>query len=68
MIFTRKLFNDNMICAGHEEGFTDACQDPILSFYTHNLCDIRVTVYDAMVLREPVTGRQWWSFVVSNGR
>ena len=22
----RKLFNDNMVCAGHEQGYTDACQ------------------------------------------
>ena len=23
----RKLFNENMVCAGAVEGFTDACQD-----------------------------------------
>merc|ERR1712110_1278884 len=25
-VYYKKLFNENMICAGHEEGFTDACQ------------------------------------------
>ena len=54
--FTRKLFNENMICAGHEEGFTDACQDPILSFYIKRIRK-SYDVYDAIVLREPVKGR-----------
>ena len=28
-LYYRKMYSHNMVCAGHEKGFMDACQDQI---------------------------------------
>ena len=31
-LYYRKMYSHNMVCAGHEKGFMDACQDQIKNF------------------------------------